>query len=162
SRRTAQQRGRAGARASGHLAAARGTRRAARGRARARPHAGLSPALRRAGSSAGPGRCRMVDHGHPGDRPPGGVSLLPHPGRHPPGRAEGAPRMSDKTLPPSDHVEPVVFTRDQLDWLPWLEPMAEGDLTARHMAALVDAARAKSPYFRLLARDPEVLEARTR
>ena len=30
------------------------------------------------------------------------------------------------------------------------------------MAGLVDAARAKSPYFRLLARDPEVLEARTR
>ena len=29
------------------------------------------------------------------------------------------------------------------------------------MAGLVDAARAKSPYFRLLARDPDVLEART-
>ena len=70
--------------------------------------------------------------------------------------------MTDKVLSPPDHVEPVVFTRDQLDWLPWLEPMAEHDLTARHMAGLVDAARAKSPYFRLLVRDPEVLEARTR
>ena len=70
--------------------------------------------------------------------------------------------MTDKVLSPPDHVEPVVFTRDPLDWLPWLEPMAEQDLTARHMAGLVDAARAKSPYFRLLARDPEVLEARTR
>ncbi|HYR67662.1 MAG TPA: peroxidase-related enzyme, partial [Reyranella sp.] len=70
--------------------------------------------------------------------------------------------MTDKVLSPPDHVEPVVFSRDQLDWLPWLEPMAEQDLTARHMAGLVDAARAKSPYFRLLARDPEVLEARTR
>ena len=70
--------------------------------------------------------------------------------------------MTDKVLSPPDHVEPVVFTRDQLDWLPWLEPMAEQELTARHMAGLVDAARAKSPYFRLLARDPEVLEARTR
>jgi alkylhydroperoxidase domain protein len=70
--------------------------------------------------------------------------------------------MSDKVLTPPEHVEPVVFTRDQLDWLPWLEPMAEQDLTARHMAGLVDAARAKSPYFRLLVRDPEVLEARTR
>ena len=70
--------------------------------------------------------------------------------------------MSDDVLTPPEHIEPVVFTRDQLDWLPWLEPMAEQDLTARHMAALVDAARAKSPYFRLLARDPEVLEARTR
>jgi alkylhydroperoxidase domain protein len=70
--------------------------------------------------------------------------------------------MTDKVLSPPDHIEPVVFTRDQLDWLPWLEPLAEQDLTARHRAALVDAARVKSPYFRLLARDPEVLEARTR
>ena len=70
--------------------------------------------------------------------------------------------MTDKVLSPPEHIEPVVFTRDQLDWLPWLEPMAEQDLTARHMAGLVDAARAKSPYFRLLARDPEVLGARTR
>jgi alkylhydroperoxidase domain protein len=70
--------------------------------------------------------------------------------------------MTDKTLTPPPHTEPVVFTRDQLDWLPWLEPMAEENLTARHMAGLVDAARAKSAYFRLLVRDPEVLEARTR
>src|SRR5215472_9072615 len=69
--------------------------------------------------------------------------------------------MSDKVVPVPEHVEPVVFTREQLDWLPWLEPMAEQDLTARHMTALVDAARAKSAYFRLLVRDPEVLEART-
>ena len=70
--------------------------------------------------------------------------------------------MTDKVLSTPAHVEPVVFTRDQLDWLPWLEPMAEQDLTARHMAGLVDAARAKSPYFRLLARDPDILGARTR
>jgi len=70
--------------------------------------------------------------------------------------------MSDKVVPVPEHVEPVVFTREQLDWLPWLEPMAEQDLTARHVTALVDAARVKSPYFRLLVRDPEVLEARTR
>jgi alkylhydroperoxidase domain protein len=70
--------------------------------------------------------------------------------------------MTDKTLTPPPHTEPVVFTRDMLDWLPWLEPMAEADMTERHLASLVDAARAKSPYFRLLARDPDVLEARTR
>jgi alkylhydroperoxidase domain protein len=70
--------------------------------------------------------------------------------------------MTDKTLTPPPHDEPVVFTRDQLDWLPWIEPLAEKDLTPVHMAALVDAPRAKSPYFRLLARDPAVLEARTR
>ena len=35
-------------------------------------------------------------------------------------------------------------------------------MTARQKESLVDAARLKSPYFRLLARDPDVLEARTR
>ena len=58
--------------------------------------------------------------------------------------------------------EPVVFTRAQLDWLPWVEPVAEGELTERQRAGLIDASRAKSAYFRLLARDPDVLGARTR
>jgi len=71
-------------------------------------------------------------------------------------------KTTEKTLTPPPHTEPVVFTRDMLDWLPWLEPMAEADMTARHLTSLVDAARVKSPYFRLLARDPDVLEARTR
>src|SRR5947199_8966799 len=57
---------------------------------------------------------------------------------------------------------PTAFTRAQLDWLPWLEPLAADEMTERHMASLVDAARVKSPYFRLLARDPDALEARTR
>ncbi len=70
--------------------------------------------------------------------------------------------MTDKTLTPPQHVEPVVFTRDLLEWLPWIEPLAESALTPRHMTALIDAPRAKSPYFRLLARDPDILEARTR
>ena len=69
--------------------------------------------------------------------------------------------MTDKTLAPPRHAEPVVFTRDQLDWLPWLEPTAEAALTPRQRESLVDAARAKSPYFRLLARDPDALRART-
>jgi len=70
--------------------------------------------------------------------------------------------MTDPVHAPQVHPVPTAFTRDMLDWLPWLEPMAEADLTPRHMAGLVDAPRAKSPYFRLLAHDPEVLEARTR
>ena len=70
--------------------------------------------------------------------------------------------MTDKVLTPPEHVAPVVFTREMLDWLPWLEPMAEADMTEHHIKSLVDAARVKSPYFRLLARDPDVLEARTR
>lgn len=59
-------------------------------------------------------------------------------------------------------MTPNVFTRAMLDWLPWLEPLAESALTPRHIEALIDAARAKSAYFRLLARDPDALEHRTR
>ena len=58
--------------------------------------------------------------------------------------------------------EPNVFTQAQLHWLPWLEPLPEAELTERHMAGLVDPSRAKSPYFMLLARDPDILGARTR
>src|ERR1700722_17035912 len=62
---------------------------------------------------------------------------------------------------PNNH-EPAEFTLALLDWLPWLEPPAENAPTDRQRASLVDAARSKSAYFRLLARDPDILEARTR
>ena len=67
-----------------------------------------------------------------------------------------------KTLTPPAHTVPTVFTRDMLDWLPWLEPVAAEAMSERQRTSLVDAARIKSAYFRLLARDPDVLEARTR
>lgn len=70
--------------------------------------------------------------------------------------------MPDTHRAPPGDTHPNAFTRDQLDWVPWLEPMAIEDLTQRHYDGLVDAARAKSPYFRLLARDPDALGARTR
>ena len=70
--------------------------------------------------------------------------------------------MSDSVITHDNENEPVVFTQDELGWLPWLEPFAEAELTERHFAGLVDKARAKSDYFRLLVRDPEVLEARTK
>ena len=57
---------------------------------------------------------------------------------------------------------PVVFTQDELGWVSWIDPLPEAELTERHFAGLVDRARAKSEYFRLLVRDPEVLEHRTR
>ena len=69
--------------------------------------------------------------------------------------------MPDTTLEPPPHTVPAIFTRAMLDWLPWLEPLEVEALTERHMAGLVDAVRAKSPYFRLLARDPDALRART-
>src|SRR5467141_2592975 len=70
--------------------------------------------------------------------------------------------MTDTVLAPPEHTAPLAFTRAQLEWLPWLEPLAVDAMTERHLASLVDAARVKSPYFRLLARDPDALEARTR
>ncbi|WP_182419778.1 alkylhydroperoxidase domain protein [Bartonella sp. HY038] len=56
---------------------------------------------------------------------------------------------------------PNVFSRDFFDWLPWLSPILEAELSERQRTALVDSARAKSQYFTLLARDPDILEART-
>ncbi|CAH0195468.1 alkylhydroperoxidase domain protein [Roseomonas sp. CECT 9278] len=61
-----------------------------------------------------------------------------------------------------DATAPNVFTRAQMGWVSFVEPLAESALTAQHMAALIDAARARSEYFRLLARDPDALEHRTR
>ncbi len=57
---------------------------------------------------------------------------------------------------------PEAFTREPLGWVPWLEPLAKEELTERHYAGLVEPARADFAYFRLLARDPELLGARTR
>lgn len=57
---------------------------------------------------------------------------------------------------------PYAFTQAQVEWAPHLEPLAEDELSERHYEGVVDRARASSDYFRLLARDPEVLAARTR
>ena len=69
--------------------------------------------------------------------------------------------MSDTVVTHSGHVAPQVFTQAQLDWLPWLQPPAEESLSAEQQDALIDRARAKSAYFRLLASDPAILKART-
>jgi alkylhydroperoxidase domain protein len=70
--------------------------------------------------------------------------------------------MTETTLSHPDNREPTAFTQEELGWLPWLEPFPADRLTERHWAGLVDASRAKSPYFLLLARDPDVLQARTK
>jgi alkylhydroperoxidase domain protein len=70
--------------------------------------------------------------------------------------------MIEATLSHPENREPTAFTQDELGWLPWLEPFPAEQLTERHWAGLVDASRAKSPYFLLLARDPDVLQARTK
>lgn len=58
-------------------------------------------------------------------------------------------------------ARPEAFTQRGLGWVPWLSPVAEDDLTDLQRDALIEPARAKMPYFRLLARDPEALRART-
>lgn len=84
--------------------------------------------------------------------------------------AAGAPsgeRSSDdapSTPLVSDYPQlarPEAFTQQGLGWVPWLAPVAEDELSDRQREALVEPARAKMPYFRLLARDPGALEART-
>jgi alkylhydroperoxidase domain protein len=70
--------------------------------------------------------------------------------------------MTDHVITHSDNTIPDKFTQDELDWLPWLEPVSVETLSEYQITALVDAARVKSAYFRLLARDPAILEARTR
>ena len=46
--------------------------------------------------------------------------------------------MPDTVLVPPDHAAPAVFTRAQLEWLPWLAPLAVD-------AAIAEAA-ARGPY----------------
>jgi alkylhydroperoxidase domain protein len=70
--------------------------------------------------------------------------------------------MTETTITYPGHTPPAAFTREVLEWLPWLAPLPAEALTDRHWAGLVDASRAKSPYFMLLARDPDILGARTR
>ena len=70
--------------------------------------------------------------------------------------------MTETTLSHPENREPTAFTQEELGWLPWLEPFPAEQLTERHWGGLVDASRAKSPYFLLLARDPDILQARTK
>jgi len=77
-------------------------------------------------------------------------------------RDEQQSTQPERTLIPRGIDQPVAFTQAELTWHPWLAPLDEGDLTDRHWAALVDRSRSKSPYFMLLARDPDILGSRTR
>ena len=69
--------------------------------------------------------------------------------------------MSDAVIAHS-FATPNAFTQAELGWEAWLEPLPIEELTERHWVGLVDRGRANSPYFRLLARDPDILGARTR
>jgi len=70
--------------------------------------------------------------------------------------------MTETVIHPEIANRPNAFTQAEIGWTPWLQPIDEADLTERHWAGLVDASRAKSPYFMLLVRDPDILQARTK
>ncbi|PKA44816.1 alkylhydroperoxidase domain protein [Rhizobium sullae] len=70
--------------------------------------------------------------------------------------------MTETAIHPEFENRPTAFTQAEIGWTPWLAPLAEAELTDRHWAGLVDPSRARSAYFMLLARDPEILEARTK
>ena len=70
--------------------------------------------------------------------------------------------MSETIVVRASRDQPVTFTQQELGWLPWLDPLPEAEFTERHWAGLVERSRAKSDYFRLLVRDPQILEARTK
>jgi alkylhydroperoxidase domain protein len=69
--------------------------------------------------------------------------------------------MTDIVTEYPDLTRPQAFTQRGLGWVPWLLPVAEDALTDAQRDALIEPARAKMPYFRLLARDLEALRART-
>lgn len=69
--------------------------------------------------------------------------------------------MTDTTLERPIAAAPNAFTQAELGWEAWLDPVPEEALTDRQKEGLVDIARAKSAYFRLLAHDPDILRFRT-
>ena len=78
--------------------------------------------------------------------PPYNIERLP--------RSESAPERLRITLAVAG------FTRDQLEWEPWLVPLDMADASPAQVAAL-EGRRGNSPYFRLLALDAKVLTERT-
>lgn len=55
---------------------------------------------------------------------------------------------------------PKGFTQEHLDWVPWVEPIRLADADERQRP-LLEGDRGIGPYFRVLARNPEVLAHRS-
>lgn len=66
----------------------------------------------------------------------------------------------ENTLTP-EVVKPGRFVNHSLGWKPWVAPMEKADFTEAHLDSLIKPERIDMPYFRLLARDPAALKART-
>lgn len=70
-------------------------------------------------------------------------------------------RLSPQGRTPNAVAAPTRFTTATLRWDPWLPAVPVDELTTADREALVDKAREKSEYFRLLVRDRDILHART-
>lgn len=66
----------------------------------------------------------------------------------------------ENTLTP-EVVKPGRFVNHSLGWKPWVAPMEKADFTEAHLDSLIKPEGINMPYFRLLARDPAALKART-
>ncbi|WP_115685237.1 alkylhydroperoxidase domain protein [Corynebacterium senegalense] len=77
-----------------------------------------------------------------------------------PGVADPGWTPGPRTLVP-DVVAPARFVEHSLGWKPWLAALPKEEFTDVHREALVQPQRIDSEYFRLLARDPAALRART-
>lgn len=69
-------------------------------------------------------------------------------------------RPGPRTLQP-EVVAPARFVNHSLGWKPWVVPLPKEEFTDVHRDALVKPERIDMEYFRLLARDPAALKART-
>lgn len=64
------------------------------------------------------------------------------------------------TLQP-EVVAPEKFVNHSLGWKPWVAPLEDSEFTDEQRDALIKPERIGMEYFRLLARDPQALKART-
>ncbi|MEJ6550405.1 alkylhydroperoxidase domain protein [Corynebacterium sp. USCH3] len=110
-------------------------------------------------AAAGLAAVRAADSTH---APLGGGSVVRRPGTaQEPGEFPPLTGGAFDVLTYPELHRPTRFVSHSLGWQPWVPPVEEADLTDRQRTALVDPMRAKSAYFRLLAHDPDALEART-
>ncbi|GLI31205.1 MULTISPECIES: peroxidase-related enzyme [Brachybacterium] len=62
---------------------------------------------------------------------------------------------------PTGRTRPAAFTRDQLQWEPWIPVPSEDELTEEQRASFASKASTNSVYFRMLSLTPGVTRARS-
>lgn len=94
---------------------------------------------------------------------PAGVpqqALVPLPALSRTPRARG--RAGDRSpVTATGRSRPTAFTREFLDWEPWLPAPAEDELTPEQIESFASKATTGSVYFRLISRTPELTLARS-